>query len=104
MGMGKELITIDDLISRKAIMNEAKRISGPMTGDGWDNWGVYALIERQPSIDAIPVVHGKWVKETDRFYHWHCSECQQVWGFIAKFMKYCPNCGAKMEMEDIDNG
>ena len=55
MGMGKELITMDDLISRKAIMNEAKRISGPMTGDGWDNWGVYALIERQPSITAVPL-------------------------------------------------
>ena len=24
----------------------AKRQSGPMTGDGWDNLGVYALIER----------------------------------------------------------
>ena len=45
----------DDLISRKQIMDEAKRLSGPMTGDGWDNWGVYALIERQPSVPAVPL-------------------------------------------------
>ena len=39
-----------DLIDRNAILEEAKRISGPITGDGWDNWGVYALIDRQPTI------------------------------------------------------
>ena len=39
-----------ELIDRGTIHNEAARISGPMTGDGWDNWGVYGLIERQPTI------------------------------------------------------
>ena len=39
-----------------ATLEEAKRISGPMTGDGWDNWGVYALIKRQPTI--IPAEGG----------------------------------------------
>ena len=34
---------------------EAKRISGPITGDGWDNYGVYALIERQPTVEAVPL-------------------------------------------------
>ena len=46
---------MDDLISRKQIMDEAERLSGPMTGDGWDNWGVYVLIERQPSVPAVPL-------------------------------------------------
>lgn len=45
----------DDLISRNAILNEAKRLSGPITGDGWDNWGVYGLIERQPPVPAVPL-------------------------------------------------
>ena len=39
-----------DLIDRGVILNEAVAISGPMTGDGWDNWGVYGLIQRQPTI------------------------------------------------------
>ena len=38
------------LIDADATLLEAKRISGPMTGDGWSNWGVYALIERQPTV------------------------------------------------------
>lgn len=39
-----------DLVDRWTLMDEAKRLSGPITGDGWDNWGVYALIDRQPAI------------------------------------------------------
>lgn len=38
------------LIDADALMDEAKQISGPYTGDGWDNWGVYALIDRQKTI------------------------------------------------------
>ena len=44
-----------ELIDRAAILSEAKRLAGPQTGDGWDNWGVYALIERQPTIPAVPL-------------------------------------------------
>ena len=47
-----------DLIDRNAMLEEAKRISGPFTGDGWDNWGVYALIDRQPTI-----VEAEWQSE-----------------------------------------
>lgn len=88
------MITMNDLISRKAILKLLD-----------ENFVVFrAEFEKLPSVDAVPVVHGKWVEETDRLYHWHCSECKQVWGIVAKFMNYCPNCGAKMEMEDTDNG
>ena len=46
-------------IDADALLKEAKRISGPFTGDGWDNFGVYALIERQPAADVEPVVRCK---------------------------------------------
>lgn len=60
-----------EYIDRDALLAEAKRISGPMTGDGWDNWGVYALINRQPAADVRPVVlcrdckHKGWVQEPE---------------------------------------
>lgn len=38
------------LIDADETLAEAKRLSGPVTGDGWDNYGVYALIERQKTI------------------------------------------------------
>lgn len=51
-----------EYIDREVLLAEAKRISGPMTGDGWDNWGVYALINRQPAADVVEVVRCKECK------------------------------------------
>lgn len=65
---------MDDLISREAILNEAKRLSGPITGDGWDNWGVYGLIERQPSVPAVPLDKlCEWL--AGNAWHIDCSDC-----------------------------
>ena len=91
------------LIDADAELKEAKELSGPQTGDGWDNWGVYALIERQPTIDAVPVKHGKWSAYEVSGYR-KCSKCGGYVNWNPKpFLfgdgeyNYCPNCGAKMD-------
>lgn len=89
-------------INADALLKEAKRISGPFTGDGWDNFGVYALIERQPAADVSPVRKGQWIPEPDRYYHWHCSECGYVIGVIKMDADYCLKCGADMREEKDD--
>jgi len=84
-----------EYIDRDALLAEAKRISGPMTGDGWDNWGVYALINRQPAVDVRPVVRGRWLhKETTDHFHvvGQCSVCKER----KRIDNFCPNCGADM--------
>ncbi len=67
-------------------------------------------MEQTPTIDAVPVVHGRW-NFTDfvgeDWYSikraWECSICRhQVESksknhIYPKHMKYCPNCGAKMD-------
>lgn len=50
-------------------------------------------INEQPTIDAEPVRHGKWVIEDG---HVCCSEC----GEISKEYNYCPHCGARMDKDD----
>ena len=69
------------------------------------------LIDEQPTIDAAPVAHGRWIKMTGMLppeYHGHycCSECQwhmkglrNSWTREEELL-YCPNCGAKMEADD----
>lgn len=58
--------------------------------------------EMPPTVDAIPVRHGKWTREND-YGIWKCSECGckinrkyplkgNIWNYY-----YCPNCGAKMD-------
>lgn len=58
-----------------------------------------------PAADVVEVRHGRWILNTvrDEWQQFHsdpeCSEC----GFHPYYyhdhsvMKYCPNCGAKMD-------
>lgn len=75
----------------------------------------YDWLDDQPTIEAEPVKHGKWVKMSDADgYYYACSECGEElyreWTFDREFdlfpkkktidkTRYCPNCGAKMEPE-----
>ena len=57
-------------------------------------------VENAPTVDAEPVLHGKWIeKEKDGFLH--CSNCGYVRiGIPIMFnFEYCPKCGAKMDGE-----
>lgn len=49
-------------------------------------------IECAPTVDAVPVRHGKW-KVTPVYIK--CSECGESFPLIPQ--NYCPNCGAKMD-------
>ena len=51
-----------------------------------------------PIINAAPVVHGRWIYENDDPLKIPCSICgYQV--FRYNNTPYCPNCGAKMDLE-----
>lgn len=56
---------------------------------------LWNILDDMPTIDAVPVVHGRWM--FDRPNHYKCSECDAMWSGIVRFMSYCPNCGAKMD-------
>lgn len=60
-------------------------------------------IESIPAADVAPVRHGRW----EHHYHdsgspiddkWYCSECNMCNGHKRTW--YCPNCGAKMDLEE----
>lgn len=66
-----------------------------------------------PTIDAMPVVRGEWIMDTDPDDgDCRCSNCHvcidalhrrnhptlKALGYkLHTFYKYCPNCGAKMD-------
>lgn len=100
-------------IDADALLKEAKRLSGPQTGDGWDNWGVYALIERQPAANVEPRREsGMWIEQPDRpnvesNRIYRCSVC----GYADEQsptteVPYCWHCGSRMRKmkRGEDNG
>lgn len=59
------------------------------------------------SEDVAPVIHGKWEHDENVFDdEWSCSSCHEAWTFVdgttpeENNVKYCPNCGAKMDLEE----
>ena len=58
-------------------------------------------IEAAPTVDAVEVVHGRWI---DKGEYAVCTECGGRSGTqydgvepIPLMTQFCPNCGAKMD-------
>ncbi len=68
---------------------------------------VWNALTSAETLDVAPVVHGEWLK-TDAYPHkLYCSCCFRTALPNAEWAKqyglnhaYCPNCGAKMDLED----
>lgn len=60
-------------------------------------WWFFGKLEDAPTVDAAPVVHGRWVM--DGRDHCHCSECKNGRNIKTQIgWNYCPNCGTKMDL------
>lgn len=115
---------MDDLISRAAAIaaiEEYLQGLDSCMGCPTLNWMGYRNglqvaiheLNELPAVDAVPVVHGRWIKMTGMLppeYHGHyeCSECQwHLKGIRSSWtreeeLRLCPNCGALMDGERRD--
>ena len=88
---------MSDLISRSVLLDEIRERCGM-----WKRTAEIfcEVIEKQPSVEAKEVVHGKWIGNT-------CSACvlnwnenmvnnADDWGYFEPMPNFCPNCGADM--------
>lgn len=94
------------LIDADELIEEFKKWL-PKEGSEWlqcdihplENLSVSAIltIEEQPTVEAVPVVHGGWVNEYINRYG-HPCHCCSVCGFHASYQdkNFCPECGADM--------
>ena len=88
------------LIDANALLAELDKFVNPMP----DTNGLHFLgglstaiteIENAPTVDAEPVVHGRWITHNKGQNNWcECSECNTVG---SPFWKRCPVCEAKMD-------
>lgn len=68
--------------------------------------GAVLEVQKIPSADVAPVVHGRWIEREDFNFdtYYDCSACGESFCFIEgvpeeNFYLYCPNCGARMDGE-----
>lgn len=67
-------------------------------------------LERCQEVDAEPIVHSAWTRtgqsfiNPNKFLCFCCARCHhELDEHIRIEPKYCPNCGAKMDVESIGN-
>lgn len=63
--------------------------------------GAAEKVASAPTIDAVAVVHGRWVRDEANENWFACSVCKGENGPWNRFAectyKFCPWCGAKMD-------
>lgn len=96
---------MDDLISRTAALDaldHERKVLIEQGRIGAEHIVVHharRMIEDLPAVEAVPVVHGRWIDENpDDFLdpRMRCSICTGIESPLLKW-RYCPNCGAKMD-------
>ena len=85
------------LIDANALKAEFPVI-GNFKDDLWHSATVRVAIDNAPTVDAVEVVHGSWLK---RGQIYKCSLCACC---VGGHWDYCPNCGAKMDGERKEDG
>ena len=99
-----KLVRLSDV--ERWILTETASLDTPADRD--------AVVERMrysiPAVDAVEVKHGRWIECEDATLdvYYKCSVCGNEWDIIEgtpedNNMKYCPECGARMDGEEEHN-
>ena len=103
---------MSDLISRSALVEVIKNVqehmreanAKPVSVDAREIFTLFIeMVNAQPPVEAVPVVHGEWVSEYINRYG-HPCHCCSVCGFKASYQdkNFCPNCGADMRKKVVE--
>ena len=107
---GKKVLTMAEYIKREALIDAVESIDwysvykGKLTAGApntenalYKASSIYAVIDNAPAADVVPVRHGKWLcVDTDTEPFFLCNRCKKKEYWESD---YCPNCGAKMDLE-----
>ena len=96
------------LIDADALLEDGIRIRQGLNEDGIlyiPMRDVNQSIKKAPTVDAAPVVHGRWINwgksGTPTYENYGtCSVCHEDAEIHTEHRNYCPNCGAKMDRSD----
>ena len=89
---GKKVLTMAEYIEResaiKSLLNDSPEQVGYSREDAAD------CIRYMDAADVAPVRHARW-----KSYGKNLGECSECGEIVSVRSNYCPNCGAKMDLE-----
>ena len=94
---------MSDLISRQNLLKLFENLRDEHETNAISYNALYEVILQQPTIEAVPVVHGEWhLLDECANEGVYCSRClkkvyRTEYANQKVKSKFCPNCGAKME-------
>lgn len=104
--------TCEDAISRQAAIKAIEALQRPIMREesNYYQFKFSGMSEALGAVENLPFVTpqqrtGRWIQkeeegEAEPFIIWECSECRCVDEDGKPSYKYCPQCGAKMEVEE----
>jgi len=94
------LIDADELKNRKIVIDYDE------VEDTFDDGLLFVtdLIDKSPTVDAVPVRHGRWQGVSPFVDSLECSECRYCIIDEEFITPYCPWCGAKMSNGERKGG
>ena len=95
------------LIDANEPINAFKRYAKNHPNATWNAFGIEEVLNSAQTVDAVEVVHGRWIYEEepdgDNNIQARCSVCfagdKHATALMHK-VPYCWRCGAKMDLED----
>lgn len=97
MATEKRLIDANDALARLQKAEQEMKVVSIVGYKAVSMDGVIEFIQTRPTVDAVEVVHGKWIYEPVEFSivkDIRCSVCRR---YVKVPENYCPDCGAKMD-------
>ena len=94
---------MDEYLSKETLQEKLNRKkAGPANKRYTEGWNdavlmVKSMIHCEKATDVAPVRHGRWGSYEPDLDGYRCSCCKLVHRTCTT---YCPNCGAKMDLED----
>ena len=94
------MATEERLIEANALQS---KICGAKCGCEYEDCGCEGdcqfdfFISNAPIVDAVEVVHGRWIYEPVEFTYEKDIKCSICGSYAEHATNYCPNCGAKMD-------
>ena len=90
---------MSDLTSRSYIVQQAQDFRGVFKTDleKYVADMFIRMVDLAPAVDAVPVVHGRWLRILRGNYECSVCRCIPYYASSISTLNYCPNCGAKMD-------